>query len=111
MNLLAWVTLNLLNAMAALAVFFYSSNRLSVKQWAFRQPELWAHTFLVGSSLAVFLTSVWDAGSLKYAAEVMMNLAIAFYLGVRAWRKSRQNPPKLPFPKYYTNLIKGKYHE
>lgn len=111
MILLAWLTLNLLNAAASLAVFFYSSNRLSAKQWTFRQPELWAHTLLVGGSLAVFLTSIWDVGSLKYTAEVMMNVAIAFYLGVRAWRKKRQNPPKFPFPKYYTKLIKGKKYE
>lgn len=103
--------LNLFNVLAALSVFFYATNRLSDKKWALKQPELWVHTLLVGSSLGVFLTSVWDMGVLKHMAEVMMNMATAVYLGVRAWRKSHQKP-KLPFPKFLRsrtlNSIKGK---
>lgn len=103
----------LLNLCAALTVFFYASNRLSVKKWTYRQPELWVHTLLVGSSLGVLLTSLWDMGEVQHFAEVMMNISTAVYLGVRAWRKKQQNPPKpktakLPLPpyKHYTKFFK-----
>lgn len=102
--------ITLLNLCAVAVVFFYAANRLSAKKWTFRQPELWVHTLLVGSSLGVFFSSAWDVSS-RELAEVIMNMTTAIYLSVRAWRKKQQNPPKLPFPKYYTKLIKGKYYE
>lgn len=112
MNLANLTIIEFVNIIATLAVFFYSANRLSAKQWTVKQPELWVHSMLVGTSLQVVLVNAWDVVAWKQLSEVLLNITVAIYLGVRAWRKKQQNKMKLKFkppePTHFMNLSRSK---
>lgn len=88
MNLL----FSLINAAAALAVFFCAVCQLARRQWHWRQPEMWAHVLLTGGSIAA------AAGSLNAAvplAQMLFTLGCAVYFVQRGNRANRSGHHRL----------------
>lgn len=76
------------NLLSVLVVFFYSCNKLSSKKWGIKKPELWVHTSMIASSLALFLYTI--DGALPFGAQALFNISIAFYFILRRYRWYQQ---------------------
>ncbi len=77
--------LTALNLVAALVIFAHCVCRLSVRQWTFRQPELWAHALLIGGAVGVIGVSL-ARGESTLVAGVWINSGIATYFLSQSWR-------------------------
>ena len=76
--------LTALNLVAALVIFVHCVCRLSVRQWTFRQPELWAHALLTGGAVGVVGISL--VRGVSQPAEVWINIGMAAYFLSQSWR-------------------------
>ena len=74
-----------INLIAALIVFVHCVCRLSVRQWTFRQPELWAHALLTGGAVGVIGVSLARSES-TLSAGVWINSGMAAYFLSQSWR-------------------------
>ena len=77
--------LTALNLVAALVIFVHCVCRLSVRQWTFRQPELWAHALLTGGAVGVIGVSL-ARGESTLGEEVWINIGMAAYFLSQSWR-------------------------
>ena len=85
--------LTALNLVAALVIFVHCVCRLSVRQWTFRQPELWAHALLIGGAVGVIGVSL-ARGESTLGAEVWINIGMAAYFLSQSWRLWRMKRGK-----------------
>ena len=84
--------LTALNLVAALVIFVHCVCRLSVRQWTFRQPELWAHALLIGGAVGVVGISL--VRGVSKPAEVWINIGMAAYFLSQSWRLWRMKRGK-----------------
>ena len=73
------------NLASMAAVFVYSACVLSVRQWTWRQPELWIHSFLIGGVVAV-AGSAANEWQPHHWTEILFNVAVAGYFVMRSRR-------------------------
>lgn len=82
-NLLIW-----LNVTAAAIIFIHCVCRLSVRQWKWYSPQLFAYVILIGGSVGIFTSSL--SGSVHHPAEILINCGMAAYFIAQTWRLNKR---------------------
>ena len=77
--------LTMLNLISGGIVFINCVCRLSVRRWAWQQPELWAYALMIGGSVGV-LSGGFVQVPLRNISEVIINCGLAAYFVGQSWR-------------------------